>query len=167
MLFRSKLEVILEANPDKGFHIYKLDPKDESTENRTLLVLTQKAGVRALAPKVDKRLIRKDMGIGGIVEYYDGKATIRIPIEIPETAIEGETPIEGLLGYQACTEGACDRPRGLSFKGAYEVSKTKSSDAALPLEIDASDYETVAKHPDRQSWFDGEKYALTLQPKEV
>jgi thiol:disulfide interchange protein len=162
-----KLELIFEANPDKDFHIYKLDPKDNTIENRTHLVLTQKAGVRAYEPKSDKRSVRKDLGVGGVVDYYEGKVTFRVPIEIPDTASEGETPIEGLLGYQACTNGACDRPRGLSFKGVYEVSKTKPSGDKLPLGIGVSKYDDVANHPDRQSWFEGDKYALTLSLKDV
>ena len=162
-----KMELILEANPDKDFHIYKLDLKDKTTENRTHLVLTQKAGVRAYEPKLDKRSIRKDLGVGGIVEYYEGKVTIRVPIEIPETAIEGETPLEGLLAYQACTKGSCDRPRGLSFKGVYQVSKTNPPGDKLPLGIAAGKYDDAANHAQRQNWFEGDKYSLTLEPKEV
>ena len=162
-----KLELILEATPDKDFHIYKLDLKDPVLENRTHLVLTQKFGVKAYEPKVDKRSIRKDLGVGGIVDYYDGKVTIRVPIEVPETALEGETPLEGLVGYQACTQGACDRPRGLKFKGVYQVSKTKSQEGKLPLGIAASKYDEAANHPQRANWFDADKYALTLEPKEV
>lgn len=162
-----KMELILEANPDKDFHIYKLDPKDKTTENRTHLVITQKAGVRAYEPIVDKRPTRKDLGVGGIVDFYNGKVAIRVPIEIPDTAIEGETPFEGLLGYQACTSGACDRPRGLSFKGTYQVSKTAQSGDKLPLRIAASKYDDVANHPQRQNWFEGDKYALTLTMKDI
>ena len=162
-----KMELILEATPDKDFHIYKLDPKDKSIENRTHLVLTQKAGVRAYEPIVDKRPTRKDLGVGGIVDFYNGKVTIRVPIEIPETAIEGETPFEGLLGYQACTSGACDRPRGLSFKGTYQVSKSNVPGDKLPLRIASSKYDDVANHPQRQNWFEGDKYALTLTLKDI
>lgn len=43
-----RMELVLEAIPDKDFHIYKLDPKDNTTENRTHLVLTQKAGIELL-----------------------------------------------------------------------------------------------------------------------
>jgi thiol:disulfide interchange protein len=162
-----KMELILEANPDKDFHIYKLDPKDKTTENRTHLVLTQKAGVRAYEPIVDKRPTRKDLGVGGIVDYYNGKVTIRVPIEIPDTALDGETPFEGLLGYQACTSGACDRPRGLSFKGTYQVSKSDPSGDKLPLRIASSKYDEVANHPQRQDWFEGDKYSLTLGVKDI
>ena len=162
-----KLELILEATPDKEFHIYKLDPKEDVTESRTLLVLTQKAGVKALAPQVDKKTTSKDLGVGGVVSYYDGKVTIRVPLEVPQTAIEGETPLEGLLGYQGCTNGACDRPRGIAFKGTYEVSLTKSDNVPLPLEMDSIKFNKVVDHPSRMNWFEADKVALTLQPKEV
>ncbi|MFM8398722.1 MAG: protein-disulfide reductase DsbD family protein, partial [Pirellula sp.] len=141
--------------------------KDKTIENRTHLVLTQKAGVRAYEPIVDKRPTRKDLGVGGIVDFYNGKVTIRVPIEIPDTAIEGETPFEGLVGYQACTNGACDRPRGLSFKGTYQVSKSNPPGDKLPLRIAPSKYDDVANHPQRQNWFEGDKYALTLTLKDV
>ena len=162
-----KLELILEATPDKDFHIYKLDPKEDVTENRTLLVLTQKAGIKAMIPQVDKRVISKDLGVGGVVSYYDGPVTIRVPLEVPDTAIEGETPIEALLGFQGCTNGACDRPRGIALKGTYQVSLTKSDTTPLPLAMEAVKFNTVAEHPSRMNWFEPDKVALTLTPYEV
>jgi thiol:disulfide interchange protein len=161
------LELILSAATDPEFHIYKLDPNDETTENRTLLVVSQKAGVKVGAPVANKRSVRKDMGIGTVVDYYEGPVQFRIPIEVPETAVEGETPLEGLLGYQACTNGACDRPRGLNFKFNYNVSRTTSDPTPLPAVLAIASYEDVASHPQRSKWIDGPKYALTLKPFEL
>jgi hypothetical protein len=58
------LELLLSAGPDPEFHIYKLDPLDEATESRTLLVISQKFGVKLGAPAASKRSVRKDMGLG-------------------------------------------------------------------------------------------------------
>lgn len=161
------IELVLEATPDPEYHIYKLDPKDDTTENRTLLVLTQKAGVKVSEPTASKRIVRKDMGVGGVVEYYDGPVTFRVPIQVPDTAIEGETPLEGLLGYQGCTSGACDRPRGLSFRLNYNVSRTATNSPPLPASMQGSDYETVVQHPQRNAWLDAPKYALTMNATEI
>ena len=161
------LELVLEATPDPEYHIYKLDPQDDVTENRTLLVLTQKAGTKAEEPKADKKIVRKDMGVAGTVEFYEGPVTFRVPINVPDTANEGETPLEGLIGYQGCTNGACDRPRGLSFSVNYEVSRSQSDNKQAPALIKATDYQSVAKHPLRRTWIDAAKYSLTMEPKEI
>lgn len=161
------LELICEAIPDPEFHIYKLDPHDTVTENRTLLVLTQKAGVKAGEPILDKRIVSKDMGVAGTVEFYEGPVTIRVPITIPQTATEGETPLEGQIGYQGCTAGACDRPRGLAFSTTYEVSRNASGNEPSLARISAIDYTTIAKNPQRTEWIDAAQYALTLSAYEI
>ncbi len=122
-----ELELILEAVPDPEFHVYRLDLDDPTTEFRTLLAITQKAGAKVGRPVSDKTWVSKDLGTGEVTHFYEGPVTWRIPIQVPETALEGETPLEGMLGYQACTMGSCDRPRGLKFDLTYNVARQGAS----------------------------------------
>jgi suppressor for copper-sensitivity B len=162
------MDLILEARPDPGFHVYRLDLDDPETKFRTLLSITQKAGAKFDRPIADKVSVSKDLGVGLITQFYEGPVTWRIPIRIPETAIEGETPLEGLLGYQACTMGSCDRPRGLRFALTYQVEKTANT-APEPAyaTISAVDYQRVVESPQLRTWAEAPKYALTLSFREI
>jgi suppressor for copper-sensitivity B len=167
-----ELELILEAIPDPDFHIYRLDMDDPETEFRTLLAITQKAGAKVGRPVSDKQSVSRDLGVGQVTHFYEGPVTWRIPVQIPETALEGETPLEGLLGYQACTMGSCDRPRGLNFALTYNVTRadasTKdSSNTPVVARIQATDFKAVVEHPQLRSWAEAPKYALTMSLQEI
>jgi thiol:disulfide interchange protein len=164
--------LILEAVPDPEFHVYRLDLDDPTTEFRTLLAITQKAGAKVGRPVSDKTWVSKDLGTGEVTHFYEGPVTWRIPIQVPETALEGETPLEGMLGYQACTMGSCDRPRGLKFDLTYNVARqgagsTGSSTTPVYAQIQAVDFNTVAQHPQLRTWAEAPKYALTMSFQEI
>ncbi|MFO0014770.1 MAG: protein-disulfide reductase DsbD family protein [Planctomycetota bacterium] len=165
------MELILEAVPDPEFHIYRFDLDDPETNFRTLLAITQTAGAKFGRPVSDKASVSKDLAAGVVTHFYEGPVTWRVPIRIPETAVEGETPLEGMVGYQACTMGSCDRPRGLNFSLSYVVSKTATADSsatsapALAL-IGAVDFQTVAKYPRLRSWVEAPKYSQAMPLRE-
>ncbi len=162
-----KLELILEAIPDPDFHVYRLDIDDTKTQDRTLLVISQKAGAKVGSPVASKTSVSRDLGVGGVVDYYEGPVTWRVPIEIPEQAVEGETPLEGYIGYQACTLGACDRPRGLKFSLLYNVKRGSVDASPVNATIAAVNFKTVAEHPQRNKWAEQPKYALTLSANDL
>jgi thiol:disulfide interchange protein len=164
-----KMELILEAVPDPEFHLYRLDLDDPETKFRTLLTITQKAGAKFQRPIADKSTVSKDSGLGQVTHFYEGPVTWRVPIEIPKTAGEGETPLEGLIGYQACTMGSCDRPRGLQFAFTYKVAKDASSQSASPLyaTVSATEFNRIAENPQLRTWAETPKYALTLSLREI
>ncbi len=166
------MELILEARPDPEFHVYRLDLEDPETQFRTLLAITQKAGAKFEKPISDKPTVSKDLGVGMITHFYEGPVTWRVPIRIPETALEGETFLEGLVGYQACTMGSCDRPRGLKFSLNYSVSKSApnhsngSNPPAMAI-VSPVDFKSVAQNPQLRSWVEAPKYALTMSAREI
>jgi thiol:disulfide interchange protein len=163
------MELILEARPDPEFHVYRLDLDDPETQFRTLLAITQKAGAKFDRPVSDKLSVSKDMGMGMITHFYEGPVTWRVPIRIPETAIEGEFPLEGLVGYQACTMGSCDRPRGLQFALNYQVSKTvpANGNGMVYANIAPAEFARVADSKQLRTWAEAPKYALTLTFQEI
>lgn len=161
-----QLNLILSAKPDKGFHIYKYDPMDPAVDSRTLLVLTNKAGLTAGSPLTDSKLTHKNLGGGEEVDYYQGDVSWRIPLTVPEKAIEGGYSLQGLVGYQGCTDGSCDQPRGIRFQVDLTVgpkSIAEPSNAAIAA-IPFNEIVAVGKF---SQWIDGAKVQLTLTPMEL
>lgn len=161
-----KFELVFQARPDPKYHVYKYDPLDASTESRTLFVLTQKSGLSAGTPIVDSKIIHKDLGGGVVVDYYPGAVTWRIPLRVPEQAIEGVYPIQGLVGYQGCTDESCDTPRGLNFNLDINVGKD-SVEEQLRASITSLPYGKVASHPSLMKWIDGSKIKLTMTALDI
>jgi suppressor for copper-sensitivity B len=161
-----RFEIVLSAKPDPDYHIYKFDPNDPSTESRTLIAMTQKAGLIASDPIVDSKVVHKNLGGGVEVDYYQGPVNFRIPLQVPEQAIQGIYPIQGLIGYQGCTDGSCDNPRGVRFQFDLTVGPNSKEERVAAV-MTALPYTEVAKNPNLLKWIDGSKVKLTLTNAEI
>jgi suppressor for copper-sensitivity B len=159
-------EIVLSATPDAQYHIYKLSPMDPSTESRTVFALTQKSGLHAKPPVSDQAPIHKDLGGGVEVDYYPKQVTFRIPLHMPSESIEGIYPLQGLIGYQGCTNGSCDQPRGIRFQVDLTVGKDPKS-GPIDATLVAVPFKEVASHPQLWSWIDEDRVKLTLSPIEI
>ena len=161
-----KLNVVLTAKPDKDFHVYKYDSMDPSTDSRTLLMLTNKAGLSAGNPSTESKLIHKDLGGGVQVDYYQGDVSWRIPLSVPDKAAEGVYALHGLIGYQGCTDGSCDQPRGVRFQVELTVGP-KSIDEPINAALGAIPFNEIVAMGSFSKWIDGTKIKLTLSPIEL
>jgi thiol:disulfide interchange protein len=160
------LDLILTAKPDPDNHIYKFDPSDSSADSRTLIVMTQKAGLQVGTPTTDSKPVHKNMGGGIEVDYYPGEVTWKIPLKVPDQAIPGLYPIQGLIGYQGCTDVSCDNPRGLRFQFDLNVGDSTKSDP-VNAAMSAVPYKEVASHPNLAMWDESQKIKLTLSSAEI
>lgn len=147
------VELQLTAAPDEGFHVYEVALDDSS--NATNLVLTQRSGLKARAPIASTEPVQQ-AGVAGApsVSYYEGPVTWTIPIKIPEDAAAGEYTIEGLVGYQACTETSCRQPQGLKFTGHVRVGKDLKGEVE-PLAFASARYPDVLDAAATTDWVDG------------
>jgi len=167
-----KVDLVLTAKPDPEFHIYEYDPNYEidptasSTPSRTLIVLTNKGGFIADAPTTSSKVVHKDLGGGEKVDYYEGDVTWRIPLQVPEQAVEGVYLVKGLVGYQGCTDGSCDQPRGLRFQVELTVGSV-SSGGPLSAVVTATSSKEINDLSSLSQWIDGSKIKLTLSPKDI
>lgn len=161
-----KLNLILSAKPDPEFHIYKYDPVDRATDSRTLFVINNKAGLLAGNPVTSSKVIHKDLGGGEEVDYYQGDVTWRIPLQVPDQAIEGIYLVQGLIGYQGCTDGSCDQPRGIRFQVDLSIG-SKSIDEPTNAVLTAVQFKDIIQNPNISKWIDGPKIKLTLSPMEI
>ncbi|MFN9912984.1 MAG: hypothetical protein ACK53L_10380, partial [Pirellulaceae bacterium] len=88
------------------------------------------------------------------VSYHPGSVQWRIRLHVPAGAAEGVYPLEGFVGYQACTDDNCEEPLGLRFQGELTVSKTGGEPAPQSMAISAVPYREVVSHPARLTWID-------------
>ncbi len=160
------VELLLTANPDDQFHIYKYDSTDSETNSRTLIALTQKAGMIAKTPTSDAQHVHKDLGGGIEVDYYPKKVTFKIPLKVPNQAIPGLYPIQGIIGYQGCTDGSCDQPRGIQFQTELKIGNDPAS-GPIAASMQAIPFKTVSANGNLNKWIDEEGVKLTLSGSEI
>ena len=123
-------ELIFTATPDPTYHVYEtaVDDADLSTN----FVVTAKSGMQIGKPVANIPVTQKK----GVLPYgyFKGKVTWRIPFMVPTTTETGSKTIEGMIAYQACTDGSCLQPQALKFKAPVTVAKsTIESPAAVTL----------------------------------
>lgn len=159
-------DLVLTANPDSDYHIYKYDPTDPETNSRTLIALTQKAGLIAKTPVSDVRHVHKDLGGGIEVEYYPKKVSFKIALTVPDQAIPGLYPIQGVIGYQGCTDGNCDQPRGIQFQVDLKIGNDPKAGPSA-ASIKAIPFKTISTNANLNKWIDEEGVRLTLSGYEI
>lgn len=111
-------ELIFTATPDATYHVYEtaVDDADLSTN----FVVTEKSDLKVGKPVANQPVTQKQ----GVLPYgyFKGKVTWRIPFMVPDTAKAGSQTIDGMIAYQACTDGSCLQPQALKFKAAVRVA---------------------------------------------
>ncbi len=115
------------AKPDPTFHVYKsaVDDADSSTN----FVVTEKSGLQVGEPVADKPFETHALLADLKVSYYQGQVTWQIPVKIPEGTATGDKTIEGMIGYQACTDTSCHQPVALKFTAKVNVADASGSQA--------------------------------------
>jgi suppressor for copper-sensitivity B len=159
-------ELLLKSQTDRGYHIYAVRPEDMVTDSSTLIVLTQKSSLQAGRPEPNVPPTSKELIAGVLtVHYHEAATTWKISVQVPTTASEGVYPIEGLIGYQACTDVNCEDPLGIKFKGELRVTNSVESSGQEPLPsftLEKTSYSDVVKAPARLTWID--KLKATAAP---
>jgi suppressor for copper-sensitivity B len=155
----------LRSSTENGFHIYAVRPKDKDTSSSTVIVLRQKSALPMGTPEPTSPPIQKEMIPGELtVSYHEADIGWRIPIHVPNGASEGLYPIEGLVGYQACTDDNCEEPLGLRFRGELQVSKAKAATTVSNMVVEKIAYDEVIKSPQRLTWIDDAKQPAQAEP---
>ncbi len=116
------------AKPEASYHVYKLATDD--ADSSTNFVVTEKGGLQIGAPVADKALVKQSLLSNLEVSYYKGNVTWQLPVKVPDNADVGDTTIEGMIGYQACTDSSCLRPMALKFRVPVTVAESTGNEAA-------------------------------------
>lgn len=111
--------LVFQAIPESPMHVYK-EAIDDS-KSATNFVVIKKQGVKIGAPVADGNL-QKSETLG--TSYYEGKVTWKLPIRVPEDAIDQQYTIEGMIVYQACTNSSCLRPMAMYFSTTVQAGST-------------------------------------------
>ena len=82
------------------------------------------------------------------VPHHKGEVTWAIPIHISENAAPGVLKLQGLMGYQVCSD-QCDRPMGMAFSVDIHVAAAGTAIPAVvqsaPVVFKKSTYSKAAK----------------------
>ncbi len=144
--------VVLECQPDAGYHIWQFVPHDAETASRTLIVATQKSGLKFGVPRTTTQL-RVFQGLPEEPRYYDGPVRFEIPIRVPSDFQPGDYPIEFRVGFGTCTDRACDPPAGLIARGVIQVEGDDTVPVS-PMQLTAAKLRDVAAVESLTSWID-------------
>ncbi|MCY2975396.1 MAG: thioredoxin family protein [Planctomycetota bacterium] len=156
-------ELVLTAVTDPPFHLYEVRPTDTNTESSTTIAITEKSGLRMGTPIPSEPPTRIDLIPGELsISYHGQSVSWRIPIEIPSGTPDGDYPIAGKVGYQACTDKSCEDPLGLQFSGSLAVRKGliegqsagKFSESASSFRIESIPHREASTAPTRLTWID-------------
>ena len=140
------------AKPDPTFHVYKAVIDD--TESSTNFVVTDKDGLLIGQPVTQEPFVTKSLAPGmAPISYYKGKVTWQLPFKIPADAPPGEKAIEGMIGYQACTDSSCLRPFALKFTAKLNVGDSRD-DAAVGITLASTKRATALDAAATTKWAD-------------
>ncbi len=144
----STVNLQITAETTDHYHIYALaarDPKGLGNKP-TLIALENSSGFRWSMPQASSKPTEAPSPAPGLPaqSYHEGTVTWTVPIQIPADTRPGSYPIEGIVGYQTCTDTACDPPTGARFSATINVGP-KAMATALPLAFSNGKYNDAAK----------------------
>lgn len=142
----------ITAKTDEKYHVYRFVPGDEETLFRTLIVATQKSGLKFGEPTTSTKI--KTTGTGPTkVEFYAEPVTWTIPITIPKSAEVGEYPISMSVAFGTCDDNSCDPPAGVIVSGNLVVAKETSA-KELAFGLKETTFNAIADLPNLATWID-------------
>jgi suppressor for copper-sensitivity B len=144
-------KLVLRFEPDKGYHVYPFIQDEKSTDFRTLIVATQRSGLKFGAPVTNAERESVDAGLEKPVEYHTGVVEWTIPIQVPPTTPPGECPIELKVGFLTCNETSCDPPNGVTFNGTLLVDN-QPEEKTVAMSATQTPFSKVADTPNLVGW---------------
>ncbi|MFO0941090.1 MAG: thioredoxin family protein [Pirellulales bacterium] len=156
-----KASIVLTASLTSNYHLYGFVPADHEPQLRTLIVVSQKSGLRFQSPTTASPLITKDLGGGLVMRYHEGEITWRIPFEVPVEAKPGLVEIELLVGFNTCDDKHCDPPAGIRFVGTVQIVEGNlASTQSAAMKGEVISFDSVAQHPHLATWIDASISAI-------
>ncbi|MGE3775994.1 MAG: cytochrome c biogenesis protein CcdA [Pirellulaceae bacterium] len=142
-----RLSVTVE--PTAGYHVYAYAKRDPQLVSKpTLLVGKLPTGwvggpVTASAAPVEHPTGIKEEPVQ---LYHEQPVTWSVECQVPTYATPGGYELAGLIGFQICSDTACDVPSAAEFRAVVEVSRQGVDEAPEPLQLAAyASYNSVAK----------------------
>jgi thiol:disulfide interchange protein len=133
----------ITAEPEAGWHVYELSAKPGPAigSRPTLLVFTETSGLKDSAPVASEEPVGER---NNSLRHHEDSVSWTVELTVPGDANPGPITIEGLLGYQVCTNDNCLPMTALAFKAEVAVGQTAQGE--VPLKFTAGPrYDDVAK----------------------
>ena len=131
--------LVITATPSPGWHVYAYSPYDNKPGSKpTLITFQSTSGLVPHQPTTDAPVkIDDSVPMFGPMRYHEGSVTWVTQIDVPASALPGNYPIRGLIGYQACEyradgRGSCELAHAVHFQGALQVGAAPGA-AESPL----------------------------------
>lgn len=111
----ARLRITVE--PDSGWHIYELSPdgSKRGISMPTVLGLVNSSGLRYQPPSTDQKAVPRPDN----TPEYVGAVSLDVKLDLNAALPTQSYSIEGLLGFQVCSEGACDLPTAARFTASF------------------------------------------------
>jgi thiol:disulfide interchange protein len=146
------VRLTITAEPQSPYHVYALEAADsgKGAYKPTLIQLTQAGGWTASEPVASAAPTEKKLVSGDKEElqrYYDKPVSWTIELAVPRDAAPGQQTLAGVIGYQSCFDGGCDRPTAARFEAAVTVAKDASAGtaSALPVAFSPAKYKEASQ----------------------
>lgn len=117
------VRVVMSAVTEPTWHVYAYAPRDpDEIAKPTLIAVDQPSGWAAGPVEASLRPVEEVMIPGDPpVRYYDGPVSWTFDVRVPEEAQAGAYVLNGLIGYQTCTNNGCDPPLAARFSATVTV----------------------------------------------
>ena len=124
----------LTIAPEEGWHVYPwAETMPDSGVRPTLIAIGDTTRLKITRPEADSEIITKDDQ-----QYHVGTTTWTIDVPIPADAPSGMYAIDGLLGYQICSDSSC-KSSAADFRAIITVGE-ETKDGSTPVSFDDADY---------------------------
>lgn len=156
----------LHATPTDSYHVYgwaeTATPKGIAAE--TLIVITKANQWTVERPSADPQPAAEESGLREQPINYTHRAPVTwsLPITIPADAAPGDYTLEGLIGFQTCSDTSCNLPSAAKFSLTVAVAETAGTESAeVQFEAYAPDgkdaYQAVNDLAKNATWGGGEQ----------
>ncbi len=152
------------AKPDPSYHVYPV--ATDGSDSSTNFVIREKSGLLFGMPETQSLALPVDAKLLPGVFYHKGDVTWSIPITIPKDAKAGTRSIEGLIGYQACTDKSCQPPKALSFKTTLSVASATITESISSISFATFSFPEAMDIAAETQWVDDIKLSLEPTPAE-
>jgi suppressor for copper-sensitivity B len=139
----SKIKLVFTGTPVEPYHLYAYETKKTKKSYAPTLIAIRSlpAGWKQMAATTDSTIHVKPPVVAGADELkmHQGPVTWTVELAVPEDAAPGKVELQGVLGFQTCTDETCDLPAAAAFRVDLAVDKQGKPGEVL-LALEPADY---------------------------
>ncbi len=146
----------LKAIPVPKWHVYALGIKEAGqVSTPTQIHFQLPKGWKATQPQASSKPLKKETGLKNdpTMFYHEQPVTWTVKIRGPRKAVAADTLIKAWVGYQFCSDRACDLPEVMTVTaGIGELAEESSVTAPLAFQAATMPYDELTKLMEQTSF---------------